>query len=191
MKGARSYYQYATVILAGVIIFLLDYYELSNNFLNELILFGVGILKSAYFIYFVFYRIKESIHKDFYFDEFISFIGFSIVLIIISFAIDYYCLYRIDSHSFYGIHDKHYLLSDWVTFFYFSISAFTTAGFGDIHPQSSVAEIFVSMELMVAFFFTILVITNVLELRESFTKKKLKNEDGSGGSYLEEMEGKR
>jgi hypothetical protein len=177
MTGAKSYYQYASVILVGIVIFLLDYYELANNVLNEIILFAVGILKSGYFFYFVFSRIKESIHKEFYFDEFISFIGFSIVLIIISFATDYYCLYQIDNHAFFGIRDHSYVVSDWITFFYFSISAFTTAGLGDIHPQSSVAEIFVSMELMVAFFFTILVITNVLELRESFTKKKSKNYD--------------
>ena len=171
MIAAKYLYQYGLVIAIGILISVLDYYELSDNVFNEGLLFLVGITKSAFFIYFVFARIKESVHKEFYFDEFISFIGVSIFLIIISFAIDFYCLYRVDSSAFFGIQSKS-IVADCITFFYFSISAFTTAGFGDIHPQSSVAQIFVSMELMIAFFFTILVITNVLELRESFTRKK-------------------
>ncbi len=171
MIAAKYLYQYGLVISIGIAIFVLDYYQLSDNTFNEGLLFLVGVSKSACFIYFVFARIKESVHKEFYFDEFISFIGVSIFLIIISFAIDFYGLYRIDADSFYGIQSES-ILTDCVTFFYFSISAFTTAGFGDIHPQSPVAQIFVSMELMIAFFFTILVITNVLELRESFTRKK-------------------
>jgi hypothetical protein len=170
--GVNAFYRYSAVILAGLIIFLLDYYGLSHDLTNEVILFFVNVVKSAYFIYFVFLRIKDSIHQDFYFDEFISFIGLSIVLIIVSFAIDFYCLYQIDPTSFFGIQSRPYIVQDLVTFFYFSISAFTTAGFGDIHAVSSVAQVFVSMELLVAFFFTILVITNVLELRESFTRKK-------------------
>ena len=173
--GPRAFYRYAVVIVAGIIIFLLDHYGLSNDMLNEIILFVVNVIKSGYFIYFVFVRIKESVHKDFYFDEFISFIGLSIVLIIISFAIDFYCLYQIDANSFFGVQHGGNMARDWVTFFYFSISAFTTAGFGDVHPVSSVAQVFVSMELMVAFFFSILVITNVLELRKSFTRKKSKS----------------
>lgn len=150
---------------------MLDYFELANPATNEVVLFALSILKSAYFIYFVFRTIKETAHKDFYFQEFMSFVVISILLVIISFAIDYYCLYRISALTFNGVIPKTNIVAEFISFFYYSISVFTTAGFGDIKPNSTSAQIFVSTELMIAFFFTILVIANISHIRSSFVEK--------------------
>jgi uncharacterized membrane protein (UPF0182 family) len=168
----KTTYKYFTVIFIGFIIFLLDYYELANSVTNEIILFVLSISKAAYFIYFVFRTIKESAHKEFDFREFMSFIVVSILLVILSFAIDYYCLFRIKADSFAGLIQKSSVLTEFITFFYYSISVFTTAGFGDVKPNSTSAQIFVSMELMIAFFFTVLVIANIGHIRSSFVSKK-------------------
>ncbi|MBK8192861.1 MAG: hypothetical protein IPK76_06550 [Lewinellaceae bacterium] len=45
-------------------------------------------------------------------------------------------------------------------------------GLGDIFPHSSSARIFVSTEALLAFCFTILIIANVMHLRESLGKKR-------------------
>lgn len=171
MVPLKTTYKYLAVILIGFIIFLLDYYEMASAITNEIILAIISISKSAYFIYFVFRTIKETAHKEFYFHDFMSFIVTSILLVITSFAIDYYCLFRINPDAFLRVIHKHHILTEFVTFFYYSISVFTTAGFGDVKPNSTSAQIFVSMELMIAFFFTILVIANIGQIRSSFAKK--------------------
>lgn len=175
MARIRSTYKYFTVILIGLLIFMLDYYGLADPVTNEIILFVLSIAKAAYFIFFVFQTIKETAHKEFYFHEFISFAVVSIILVIVSFAIDYYCLFRISSGSFAGTIPKNNIVTEFISFFYYSISVFTTAGFGDIKPNSTNAQVFVSMELMIAFFFTILVIANISHIRSSFSKTARKS----------------
>lgn len=171
MVQFKTTYKYLAVILIGLFVFLLDYYELANPVTSEIVLFIINISKSVYFIYFVFRTIKETAHKDFHFHEFLSFVVTSILLVIISFAIDYYCLFRINPVAFSGLIHKQHIITEFITFFYYSISVFTTAGFGDVKPNSTSSQIFVSMELMIAFFFTILVIANISHIRSSFAKK--------------------
>lgn len=170
MTHIKSTYKYFAVILLGLLIFLLDYYGLADPVINEVLLFALSIAKAAYFIFFVFQTIKETAHKEFYFHEFISFAVVSILLVIMSFAIDYYCLFRISADSFAGTIPKSNIVTEFISFIYYSISVFTTAGFGDIKPNSTNAQLFVSMELMIAFFFTILVIANISHIRSSFSK---------------------
>jgi hypothetical protein len=104
-----------------------------------------------------------------------SFAVVSILLVIVSFAIDYYCLFRISTISFTGTIPKDNIITEFINFIYYSISVFTTTGFGDIKPNSTSAQVFVSMELMIAFFFTILVIANISHIRSSFSRTVKKN----------------
>lgn len=117
----KTAYKYIIVILVGVLIFLLDYFELTNPLTREIILFILSILKAAYFINFVFTSIRESADKDFYFQEFMSFVIISILLVVISFWIDYYCLFRIQETSFTGVIPKANIVTEFVIF---SITAY-------------------------------------------------------------------
>jgi hypothetical protein len=171
MAQLKHVYKFGFVILIGAAVFLLDYYELANILYSEIILFCISLLKSGYFIYFAFDRIKNTAHKDFYYHEFLSFVASSVILIIISYAADYYCLFRISEVAFSGVPLRESIIREFINFFYYSISVFTTAGFGDIKPNSTTAQILVSTELMIAFFFTILFIANISHIRESYKQK--------------------
>jgi uncharacterized membrane protein len=170
MAHIKATYKYFIVIIIGLSIFMLDYYGLADPFTNEILLFVLSIGKAAYFIFFVFQTIKETAHKEFHYQEFMSFVVVSIILVIVSFAIDYYCLFRIDPDSFAGNIPKENIVTEFIGFIYFSTSVFTTAGFGDIKPNSTNAQVIVSMELMIAFFFTILVIANISHIRSSYSR---------------------
>ncbi len=100
-----------------------------------------------------------------------TFIGVSIVLFILSYGIDFYCLYAIRPEAFIGIPAAESMLNNFVTFFYFSITNFTTAGLGDILPNAASARIFIGSELIISFFFTIFIIANLSMLRDSYARK--------------------
>lgn len=171
----RSSLQPIVVILLGAIIFLLDYYERVSPLANEVVLFSLTVGKSAYFVFITFHRIRKTLETEFYYHEFLSFIVYYVLLIILSYAIDFYCLFRIDPTAFQGVTQRQTILDEFVTFVYFSIATFTTVGFGDIFPRSTSAQVFVSTEVMLAFFFNILVIANVVQIRESLGKKNRKD----------------
>ena len=171
MGHLKSTYKYLFVVITGIGIYFLDYFELANPLVNEILLSFISLLKAAYFIYFVFRTIKETAHKEFDFQEFMGFVVVSILLVILSFAFDYYCLFKINEQAFAGIIPKQNIITEFISFFYYSISVFTTAGFGDIKPNSTSAQVFVSTELMIAFFFTVLIIANISHIRASFKEK--------------------
>ena len=171
MHNIKTTYKFAIVIIVGFIIFLTDLFDLATPAANEIMLFAICVFKAIYFIQFVFHQIKKTTNKDFYYHEFLSFIVVSILLVIVSYGIDYYCLFRIKSDAFAGLIANLNMGSELISFFYYSISVFTTAGFGDIKPNSITAQVLVSTELMISFFFTILVWANISHIRESFNRK--------------------
>jgi hypothetical protein len=165
---------FAAVLLAGTFVFLADYQEVSSPYYREWGLVAISMAKSIWFVRFVVRRIRLSTTQAFYFHEFMAFIGMSIVLFILSYSIDYYCLYQISPGAFRGLSDQPNLLDDFLTFFYFSVTTFTTAGLGDIVPNSASARIFTASELTISFFFTIFIIANLGTLRDSFKEKRNK-----------------
>ncbi|MBV6439716.1 MAG: hypothetical protein DYG98_09590 [Haliscomenobacteraceae bacterium CHB4] len=171
----KSVIQPIAVILIGVIVFLLDYFERVGPGANELVLFLLTIGKSVYFVILTFGRIRKTLDTEFFYHEFLSFILYYVLLIILSFAVDFYCLFRIDNTAFLGIQQKQTILDEFVTFIYFSIATFTTVGFGDIFPRSTSAQVFVSAEVLLAFSFNILIIANIVHIRESLGKKEGKS----------------
>ncbi|MCB9316837.1 MAG: hypothetical protein H6574_17810 [Lewinellaceae bacterium] len=166
----RQVWPFAIVLIAGVLIFLMDLYSLADPFWRELVLAVVSISKSVWFVWFVIRRIRISTQHDFFFHEFMAFIGVSILLFVLSYAVDYYCLYQIRPNAFIGLPVKQNLLDDFITFFYFSVTNFTTAGLGDITPNTASARIFIASELVISFFFTIFIIANLAMLRDSFAR---------------------
>jgi Ion channel len=160
------------VLLAGVLVYWADYVEVSSAATREMVLLAVSLTKSLWFIRFVILQIRASTHQTFYFHEFMVFIGTSVLLFILSFAIDYYCLLQISPNAFRGFESEPHLTQDFLTCIYFSVTTFTTAGLGDIVPNSSTARSFTTFELIISFFFTIFIIANLAVLRESFAQKK-------------------
>ena len=74
-----------------------------------------------------------------------------IIQIIMTFAGVFYCIYLIDNKSFSNITESGNLLAQFIDFVYFSFVTFTTVGYGDIHPVSIVAKIFVIFEIIVLY----------------------------------------
>ena len=174
LRHIREALPFAGILIAGMLIFLVDFYELTQPFTREVILTLVSLTKSIWFVRFVVLRIRMTTEREFYFHEFMAFIGASIVLFILSFAIDFYCLYEIRPDAFSGISPDGSWINHFITFAYFSITNFTTTGMGDIVPQTTSARIFISAELVISFFFTIFIIANLSMLRESYARKNLK-----------------
>lgn len=171
MHYFKSIYQFVTVLFIGLVIYLLDLLELADPLTNEFLLFAISLIKSVYFIYITIRGIRQTADTDFNFKEFATFVSVSVSLIILSFAIDFYCLFEIDTDAFTGITGSDNSLPRMIAFLYFSVTTFTTAGLGDIKPISISSQVFVMCELFIAFFYTILIIANITHLRKDLSKE--------------------
>lgn len=166
--------QHAAIVALGVSIFLMDKYEQFPERTNYLILMGVALGKSIYFLAHNFrsVRLVRGIQQTY--NSFLSLMSINILLILISFAIDFYTLYQIYPDSFSGI-----LASSsedtFIEFLYFSLVTFTTTGFGDIVPQTNEARILISMEIILAFISIIFIISNFGSLVEHVQDRELRD----------------
>ena len=164
-------YKFLFVIFIGIVIFLIGRHELGNTNVNEAILFLYSLAKTIFFFSLLFDRIKETADHNLNYKDILYFIGYNTLLIVISYGIDYLCLYEIDQNSFTGITTRGHFIPHLITFFYFSIATFSTAGFGDIAPHTTVAQLLISSEMMLSWFLTILVIANFSSIRETFQQQ--------------------
>lgn len=154
----------------GIAIFLTDKLEIGNAGINEAVLFMYSALKSYLYIKLLFGRVKETAQAQFHYTEIFKFIALNTFLFILSYAIDYSCLYEIDGASFSGVKPDEPLVYKLAAFFYFSIATFSTAGFGDITPLSITARLLTSAEMLLAWFLTVLVVANFSSIRKSIKR---------------------
>lgn len=151
--------QHVIVLAGAFLIFLLDLYEQIPRPLVVALLLLAALSKGAYFLLHNFKALSAIKRDDHPFQRFLALVTVNLVLIIVSYALDYFCLYRINPHAFRG-----YLPgSEWAIlgqFLYLSVTALACAVVGDISPVTGPARVLLSAEVITGFITTIFVISN-------------------------------
>lgn len=170
-------YKFLLVILLGIAGFNIGRREIGDDDINTSLLFIYSIIKAIYICRAFLLRIRKTANDHLKHTDIISFIGFNALLLVLSYGVDYLTLFEIEPQSFIGIttHDK--LIPHITAFIYYSITVFSTTGFGDILPKTVAAQILVSSEMMLSWFLTILVIANFGTIRAAFKKNAADEEE--------------
>lgn len=177
LKLANILVQHVAVIFIGIGIFYIDKLEFVDSFYPKVILLLIAFAKSIYFLGHSFKKIEEASVNNISYSKFLIIILVNILLIIVSFTVDYACLDQIDNNSFIGVIDRDHLFNTFYDFFYFSITTFSTVGAGDIFPATKSSKFLVILEVMVAFITTIIVISNFVQIKDSIEKDGPVSED--------------
>lgn len=167
----RATVLFVAVILSGLLLFSFDFYELNSPRVNTLILMALLLLKTVYFVWAMLRWIRKSVVSSYYLTYMTGFFLTHVLLLVLSFGIDYYCLHRIDATAFFLSTSQPDGWGQLLTFIYFSLGKFTTAGGGELHPTSAVGQCCVMVEMALSYFTTVLVIANVSHLQALFGSK--------------------
>lgn len=91
--------------------------------------------------------------------------GLLIGISILSFATDYTCLYQYKHDNFSGVsaYSNNYIYNLY-HFTYFSVTTFSTVGYGDIVPVSEVARFVVMLEIFLSFFIIVFALANIKKI---------------------------
>lgn len=166
----KTILKYLFVILAGALVFYIDSLEFVNSiFTNFLILFLV-IFKTAFFIAESIKKILETTRNNISYHHFLGFMAINILLIILSFSVDYLCLYQVDPAAFKGLGNISYTETVF-EMIYFSILAFANFGFAEVYPANLFAKIIVTFEIIVYFATIIFILSDFMSLKESIAKR--------------------
>jgi len=172
---SRAILLFLAFIVGGVLLFLFDAYEVGSPPLIAGLLVAMTLVKLRYFIESILRWIRRSGLEGTYRRPLLLFLLVSVLLIISSYAIDYYCLERIYPAAFHLPLGPQGVPQQLLTFLYYSAGRFTTASGGEIFPTPSLAQAYVMSEVLLAYFTTVLIIANLSLLQTvmaSVTKQR-------------------
>jgi hypothetical protein len=141
-----------------------------NGFSALVVIVSFG--KTAWFIFENSQQLIRATAQNLPYHRFLTIMVTNMSQIAMSYAIDFYCLYRANSVSFSGIDPALTHFELMFEFGYFSILNFSFFGYGDITPASIPAKITVLTEIVLAFLTVIFILSDFISLKESLQKRK-------------------
>lgn len=143
----------------------------SGDWFAAMVIF-LSFAKTGWFIFENSQQLILATAQNIPYHRFLTIMVINMSQIALSYAIDFYCLFRANAASFSGIDPAltHYELM--FEFGYFSVLNFSFFGYGDITPATIPAKIVVLTEIVLAFLTVIFILSDFISLKESLQKRR-------------------
>ena len=131
---------------------------------------GLALLKTAFFFAENLQHILLATAHEIPYHRFLGLMGVNMAQITMSFALDFFLIEAAEQGSLSGFAEG--LSEPRILFdcFFYSVLNFTFFGFGDITPQSIPAKIVTLMEVTLAFFTVIFLLSDFISLKDSLRR---------------------
>ena len=160
----------AIVLLA----LLLRYLFSAGTFSSTAICWAVVVLalgKAVWFVAENLYQLIKAAADNMPYHKFIVLMMVNTVQIMLSFALDFWVLQTADPISLAGINPDFNQAELMFECLYYSVLDFSFFGYGDITPQTIPAKLVTMMEVVLAFFTMIFLLSDFISLKESLRQK--------------------
>jgi hypothetical protein len=164
--------EYAAIIFLGELILILEENQAMTKGVIFILIVVVCWLKTAWFMLETSHQLVSATRKNMPYHRFLYIMGINMTQIVISFAIDYYTLIRLDANSFNGINPDFSQPELLFECFYFSLLNFSFFGYGDITPNIVPSKIVTVTEIVLAFSTVIFILSDFITLKESIATSR-------------------
>ncbi len=155
-----------TVIITHIAVITLVIDKGSTDWFSPVLVTGFSIAKMIYLNFFSrSWLYRHLTYHNWPIEKCLIHLTGIIVLIVVSYGLDYWSLHQTQSNAFYGIFDHNATNIHFFNFLYFSSVTFSTVGFGDIAPASVEAKLMVMTEIISSFFMIIFIFSNFYNLK--------------------------
>ena len=120
MKISEIFLKPLVLIFMGISIFYVDKTNVFSETGTKVTILLFVLFKTCFFMTQSYFKIREATEKHLPYYKFLVFMGYSITLLILSFAIDYFVLNEAVPNSFVGINYKDNAPMRFLDFIYFS-----------------------------------------------------------------------
>lgn len=141
---------------------------------QQMLTFGVAAwagIKTLYYLGETLRHLAEATSTDLAYHRFLMLMAYNMAQITLSYALDFYCLYRIDPTSLNGIEPGLHGLELLFECFYFSVLNFSFFGYGDITPAHVPGKVVMLLEVTTAFSTVIFLLSDFVSMKESMRRK--------------------
>jgi hypothetical protein len=135
-------------------------------------LVAIAAVKTVYYFWETLGYLVDATVRDIPYHQFLVLMAFNMAEVTASYAVDYYCLHRIDPESFSGIDPSLNGIALMFECMYFSILNFSFFGYGDITPMHVPAKIVLLMEVVAAFSTVIFLLSDFISIKESMQRRR-------------------
>jgi Na+/H+ antiporter NhaD/arsenite permease-like protein len=137
-----------------------------------LIVVGLALAKTAFFLFENLQHILLATSQEIPYHRFLALMGVNMAQITLSFALDFWVLESAEQGSFSGFDaasDASRVVFDCV---FYSVLNFSFFGFGDIMPQTIAAKVVTLLEVVLAFFTVIFLLSDFISLKDSLRRER-------------------
>jgi hypothetical protein len=129
--------------------------------------------KTLYYFTETLRHLQDAVRADLAYHRFLVLAAYNMAQVTLSFAIDFYCLVRIDPESLNGVDPE--LAGFELAFecFYFSVLNFSFFGYGDITPAHIPGKVVMLLEVIAAFSTVIFLLSDFVSMKDSMRRKGL------------------
>ena len=152
----RLLWQHGLLLLLGLALYLLDKHEgLPSDVITGLLL-AAAAGKTGYFLLHNF-RALAALRETF--QQFLLLVSLNLGMIALSFALDFYCLYRVNGHAFAGLRPGSEL-EVFGQLFYHSVGTLISNSGGNVAATAGTTQALLLLEKIAGFVSTAFVISN-------------------------------
>jgi hypothetical protein len=137
-----------------------------------LVVLTVAFAKTVFFFVENLQHILMATRDNMPYHRVLGLMGVNMAQITLSFALDCWCLETAEPASFSAINSTWSQGEQLFEFFFFSVLNFSFFGFGDVTPQTIPAKLITMMEVLLAFFTVIFLLSDFVSLKESLRVRK-------------------
>jgi len=157
--------KYVLLIIAAASVLQLFLREFNLSFSKEILLILI-ILKVVSIVALSFNQLTKIIGHSHLLSHILVLFTLLIGIVVFSFAVDFTALHLLDDHSFkVDVHTNQSFFPLFFNYLYMSTVTFSSVGFGDITPISSLAKFVVMLEIGLRFFGLVFGIANINQIR--------------------------
>ena len=165
----RNFIEFSGIIALWIIFLEMLNFGLSPGISVPLLIL-VSLCKTAFFGAENIRQLAEATRCNLAYHRFMLLMLVNMVQIILSFGLDFHCLYMVNSASFSILLESPTQFETVFEFLYVSTLNFTFFGYGDVTPQTVPAKFITMTEILLAFITVIFLLSDFISLKESLRK---------------------
>ena len=132
----------------------------------------LAVIKTGYFLIENLQHILLATAQEIPYHRFLALMGVNMAQITLAFAIDFWLLESAERGSLSGFDDSTTPARMFFDCFFYSVLNFSFFGFGDIMPQTIPAKIVTLLEVILAFFTVIFLLSDFISLKDSLRRER-------------------
>lgn len=173
-KYQRNLLETLTILFLAEVVIIVE----NANWFSNPILYALIVLlcwaKTTWFVYETSEDLKHATRKNTDYHKFLQVVGINMLQIVISFALDYYTLLKVDKACFNELTPNLNEAELLFECFYLSCLNFSYFGYGITTPADVPAKIVTLTEILLGFLTVIFILSDFVTLKESISKQQKK-----------------